>query len=236
MRLNDLITESSSEEIIEDVLFEEAELNEVYKGKRYLGSNLKADMDKFTAKAGTKGNPFSAMVTKYKNPVGTGGINQATSMVKGLPNATELLGLLSDYDNFYKEIGKLATDYDKWVSETKTKVSRITDDDAAAHKSMSKEVKTKLNSFYKQFNHYNKLMPKAYEKAKTFNPKTTASKNKGEIKERIKAGKEADKAAFKAKVDAKKAAVSDTFKGAGASFKNKVKGMAKSVNFNKDKA
>ncbi len=182
---------------MKDILFEEKELNEVYKGKRYLNSNLNADIKKF----GT--NPFKTMLSKYKNPIGK---VEPTKEVKGLYNATELLNLISDYNNFYEQIKKLSIEYENWKASTKEMVTRIKTDDKTAHKNTPKKVKTELNKFNNQYKHYEGLMPKAYNRAKTFNSKVAEAKRKNEIKSNVatqKANAKENQKAFVKKVKKK---------------------------------
>lgn len=238
MKLSDLITENVAEEEVVDVLFEEDELNEVFTGKRYNTSNFSGDVDKFVSKTGQKGNPFKGLLKTYGNPIGT--IDPAQS-VKGLSNASELLGMIGGYREHAKQVQKLADDFDKFKSEMKTKVSRITDDDKATHKSMPKTVKEQLNKFYSQYKHYAKLLPKEHTKARGFNPAVSAAKRKTEIKGNVAQTKANNAAArkeatdkFKSNVKGKVSGVQAGAKKFGSDFKNKAKAMAKGVNFKAD--
>ncbi len=232
MKLNDLISENTNEEVLDDVLFEEDELNEVYKGKRYFSTDFQEDVKKFTKKVGKEGNPFKELLKDNKVPAAKRDLG---SEVKGLPNAKDILSLVGEYREHQKVVQDLADDFDKWKKETGTTVSRITDDDKNAHKSMPKTVKERLNKFYNQYKHYAKVLPKAAEKAKKVEPAIASAKNKSEEKGRVKAGKEKKSAERKASTDKFKSNVKNKVKGIGKSasdfkdnFKNKVKGKASS--------
>jgi len=226
MKLSDLIHENTESE---DILFEDRELNEVYKGKRYSTKDLTNDVQSFYSKSGTKGNPYKSLTKKYTNPYGSRDIG---AEVKGLPNAREILELSSDYKKYIAEIEKLSSEFDSWLSTTKAKVSKARDDDATTHKSLPREIKTKLNSFYSQFKHYSKLIEKSYEKALKVNPMITKSKEKSAVKGRISQQKndiatnrkeKTDK--FKANVIGKVNTAGDKAVNFSNDWKNKVKGL-----------
>lgn len=243
MKLNDLINKDFGvieEDAFEDdsVLFEDEELNEVYKGKRYFKDTFKADVDKFLSKADAKTNPFAELAKSNKLSTMERDLG---SEVKGLPNAKEIMSLGGDYKNYMKNVKDLADQFDKWKKETGTKVARTTDDDAAAHKTMPKKVKEELNKFYSQYKHYAKLLPTAVEKAKKIEPKLAETKNKVAMAGRVKDAKDkkvADRkesvSTFKSNVKKKVSNKVDGAKKFNSDFKNKVKGMAGAVNFKKE--
>lgn len=250
MKLSDFINESN--EPTEDVLFEEVEITEAFSGKRYLGKDFQSDLSKFSSKTGLKGsNPFRALMNKYKNPVGK---TEPTEMVRGMSNAKELLGRLSDYKTQSETLAKKADEFDKFVSDHKTKIGRTTDDDKTAHQKNQKAARDGLNSFYSSFKHLSKQLPKAHEKARTFNRDLAAAKSKNEIKGNAERSKAASKARTEKKVNdfkdnvrtktaAIKKAVKDDVKSStgkakeyGSAFKNKAKELAQGVKFKMGKS
>jgi len=232
MKLNDLIRERN-DEVVEDVLFEESELNEVYKGKRYFSADFQKDVEKFTKKAGKEGNPFRALLKDNKVSTVERDLG---SEVSGLPNAKDIMSLAGEYREQKKTIESLANEFDKWKKESGTKISRIADDDADAHKSMPKTVKERLNKFYNQYKHYAKLLPKAAEKAKKIEPEIAAAKRKAEVSGNVQKGKEARSekrkeavSDFKKNVKQKAQGVSDSVESAANKFKKNVKKKVKSM-------